>query len=118
MGSDFMKRGEFFLFLLCIIISLIVLSLFSYIPMLSFLAGFSLLMMNYYLFKWLFLSKRKRWLVFGFFIFKIGLNLFLIFLAMKFLAKMFFIAGVLTFPFFLAFSFLILYFISHEWRAT
>jgi hypothetical protein len=31
---------------------------------------------------------------------------------------MFFIAGVLTFPFFLAFSFLILYFISHEWRAT
>jgi len=118
MESDFMRRGEIFLFLVCGITSLIIFSLFSFTSMLSFLAGFSLLTLNYYLFKWLFLSKRKRMLVLGFFIFKIALNLFLIFLALKFLVKVFFIVGVLTFPFLLAFCFLILYFIPHEWRTT
>jgi len=118
MGSEFMKRGEIFLSLLFIMISIVILFVFSFIPMLSFLAGFLLLMMNYYLFKLLFLSKRKRWFIFGFFIFKVGLNLLLIFLALKFLMKAFFISGIMTFPFFLAFSFLILYFISDECKTT
>lgn len=118
MGSEWMKRGEILLFSLSFISSLIILFIFSPIDMLSFLAGIFLLLINYYIFKWFFLTGWKKWFISLFFLFKFGLNLFSIFLALKFLKKIFFIAGILTFPFFLAFSFLILYFISYEWKGT
>ncbi len=118
MGSEFMKKGEIFLFLLCISASFIIFFIFSFFPMLSFFAGFSLLMVNYYLFKGVFLSKRKRWFFIIFFFFKLAFNLAFIFLALKFLRKEFFVAGILTFPFFLAFSFLVLYSLSYEWKRT
>lgn len=89
----------------------------SFLP--GYCTGFLLLFFNYLLLKWLFLGKRRRWLLFILFIFKALINLGMVYVALKFIIPPTpFIIGILVFPFFLAISFLILYFFTYGWQRT